>query len=122
MGNTLTVSDGGHLFDVSLREGVELPALPEKVQAPHQKFLSWWREQCSYAGITYEYRVAEPQGIRIIQQMLKKRDIGRLQELATHFFLDYGQRLREDPRHFAIFASLVDTLDHEMKVGKGQDS
>lgn len=117
----LTVSDGGHRFEVSLREDVELPALPEKTAAPHQKFLTWWREQCADAGITYEYRVAEPQGIRIIQQMLKKRDIGRLQELATHFFLDYGHRLREDPRHFAIFASMVDTLDHDLKVGRGED-
>ena len=121
MSRSLTVSDGGHLVDVSLRDDADLPALPERAPTPHQRFLDWWREQCSYAGITYEYRVAEPQGIRIIQQMLKKRDIGRLQELATHFFLDYGSKLREDPRHFAIFASMVDKLDHELKSGRGED-
>jgi len=119
---SLTVSDGGHLFYVSVREDAELPSLPDKPEAPHQRFLNWWREQCSYSGITYEYRVAEPQGIRIIQQMLKKRSLSRLQELATHFFLDYGSKLlRDDPRHFAIFASLVDTLDHELKSGRGED-
>ena len=121
MAKSLTVSDGGHLFEVSLREDAELPPLPEKAPAPHQRFLDWWREQCYNAGITYEYRVAEPQGIRIIQQMLKKRDIGRLQELATHFFLDYGDKLREDPRHFAIFASMVNKIDHELKKGRGED-
>jgi hypothetical protein len=117
----LSVSDGGHLFSVSLRDDAELPTIPERPLAAHQKFLNWWREQCSYAGITYEYRVAEPQGIKIIQQMLKKRDIGRLQELATHFFLDYGHKMRENPNHFAMFASLLETLDKELKSGRGED-
>jgi len=115
MARALTISDGGHLFSVTLREDVELPTLPTKEAPPHMRFIDWWREQCYKMGITYEYRVAEPQGIRIIQSMLKRRSLGDLQELATHFLLDHGNKLKEDPRHFVVFASMADTMEQELK-------
>lgn len=112
---TLTVSDGGHRYLLLVNEEADLPALPKKEVPPHMLFLNWWREQCGRMNIPYTYRVAEPQGIRIIQSLLKKHTVEELQELATHFLLDHGDRLRADPRHFSIFASLVPTMQKELK-------
>jgi hypothetical protein len=112
---SITVSDGGHRFSVQVREDVELPALPKVEKPPHARFLDWWRSECSKMNIPYTWRIAEPQGIRIIQSLLKKHSLDELQELGTHFLLDHGDRLREDPRHFSIFASLVPTMQKELK-------
>jgi hypothetical protein len=111
---SLTVSDGGHRYLLLVREDANLPALPEKEVASHTRFMNWWREQCGRMGIPYVYRVAEPQGIRVIQSLLKKYTLEELQELALHFLLDHGDRLRDDPRHFSIFASLVPTMKQEL--------
>lgn len=112
---TLTVSDAGHRYLLLVKEDADLPALPTKEEPLHQQFLSWWRGQCERMGIPYTFRVAEPQGIRIIQSLLKKHTLEELQELGRHFLLDHGDRLREDPRHFSIFASLVPTMKQELK-------
>jgi hypothetical protein len=114
---TIVVSDGGHRYLLLLREDVDLPALPEKEVAPHMQFISWWRGQCERMGIPYTYRVAEPQGIRIVQSLLRKHTVDELTELARHFLFDHGDRLREDPRHFVIFSSLVPTMKQELKRG-----
>lgn len=79
------------------------------------RFMGWWRGQCERMGIPYVFRVAEPQGVRIIQSLLKKHTLEELQELALHFLLDHGDRLREDARHFSIFASMVPTMQQELK-------
>lgn len=112
---SLVVNDGGHCYLVLLKEETNLPALPVKEGPPHIVFLNWWRRQCTLRSIPYTYRVAEPQGIRIIQSMLKKHTIGELQELANHFMLDHGELLRSDPRHFSIFAGMVPTMQKELR-------
>ena len=112
---SLTISDGGHRFLLSVKEDVELPALPKQEKPPHVRFMDWWRGECGKMDISYEYRVAEPQGVRIVQSLLKRHTLDELQELATHFLLDHGGRLRSDPRHFAIFASMVPTMQKELK-------
>lgn len=113
--NSLIISDGGHRFLVMLREGGDLPALPEQDAPPHLAFIAWWRRECSRMRIPYEFRVAEPQGIRIIRSLLKRHTVEELEELGRHFLFDYGERLHEDPRHFAIFASMVPKLQEELK-------
>lgn len=112
---TLVVSDSGHRYLLLVREDADLPALPQKEEPLHVQFLNWWRSQCERMGIPYVFRVAEPQGHRIIQALLKKHSLEELQELGTHFLLDHGDRLRDDPRHFSIFASLVPTMEKELK-------
>jgi hypothetical protein len=77
--------------------------------------VAWWRAQCQKRGIPYPYRTAEPQGIRIIRRLLERHTFEELQELAVHFMLDHGDRLREDPNHFAIFASLLETMQEELR-------
>lgn len=112
---TLTVSDGGHRFQLLLREDVDLPAVAVREEPAHMRFIAFWRDQCKKRSISYVYRVAEPQGIRIVQSLLKKYTFEELQQLAHHFFLDYGERLRSDGRHFSLFASLVETLKGELR-------
>jgi hypothetical protein len=112
---SLVISDGGHRFQLLLREDVDLPAVTIREEPAHMQFISWWRGQCKQRSIAYVYRVAEPQGIRIVQNLLKKHTFEELQQLAHHFFLDYGERLRSDARHFSIFASLVETLKGELR-------
>lgn len=112
---TLKVSDGGHLFTVLVREDVDLPDLPMREVLPYQEFMVWWREECGKMGIPYPWSVAEPQGIRIVRSLLRQRTVEELRRLAHHFLLDHGDRLREDARHFAVFASLVPQLEQELK-------
>ena len=112
---SITISDGGNRFTLLIREDVDLPPLPIQEQPAHIRFLNWWKEECRKRGIEYVYRVAEPQGHKIIQSLLKKHSIEELQELANHCFLDHGGKLREQPYHFAIFASLVPTMKQELK-------
>ena len=112
---SIIISDSGNRYILLIREDVDLPPLPEQEQPAHIRFLNWWKDECRKRGIDYVYRVAEPQGHRIIQSLLKKHSIEELQELANHFFLDHGDKLREDNRHFAIFASLVPTMKQELK-------
>jgi len=114
---TLSISDGGHRYLLMVKEDASLPALPRQEILPHMKFINWWRSECQKMDIPYVYRVAEPQGIRIVQSLLKKHSLSDLQELGTHFLLDHGDRLRSDPRHFSIFASLVPTMQKELKRG-----
>ena len=112
---TISLSDGGHTYQLRIREDVELPPLPTREEPAHMRFISWWRSECRKMGISYSWTVSEPQGIRIIQSLLKKHDLNELQKLARHFFLDHGDRLRSDPRHFSIFSSLLETMRQELK-------
>lgn len=111
---SLVVSDGGHRFLLLVREDVELPPLPTKAKPLYALFMDWWRAECGKMNIPYEWTVAEPQGIRIVQSLLRKHTVDELQELARHFFLDHGSRLRSDPRHFSIFASMVPAMKQEL--------
>ncbi len=111
---TLTVSDGGHRFSLHVREDIDIPETTVDEKPQHMQLLDWWRAECRRRKISYPYTVAEPMGIRVIQSLLKKHTLAELKALAHHFFLDHGDRLREDPRHFAIFASLVDTMKAEL--------
>ena len=111
---SMTVSDGGHVFTIIVREDVDLPDLPD-VEPPHLRFLTWWKGKCGELGIPYQYRTAEPQGHRILKRLFQKHTFEELQELAMVFFLNYGERLQEDPNHFAIFASMLTILEEELK-------
>lgn len=114
----LTVSDGGHLFQLHVKEDVDMPAAPLRKNKPaHQVFLDWWRAECRSRNIPYDWNIVEPMGIRVIQSMLKKYNIDELKGLASYLFLNYGERLRSDPRHFAIFASLAEKVKSEL-VGR----
>lgn len=112
---SLSVSDGGHKHQLLLREDVDLPALPTPEEPAHMQYLAWWKKECGKMGLTYEYRIAEPQGIRIIQSLLKKNTIAELKELGRHFLLDHGDKLRTNPNHFAIFSSLLGSMKQELK-------
>jgi len=112
---TLVVSDSGHRFVISLDDTADLPELPQPQEASHLVFMKWWRAECRKMGIDYPWRVAEPQGHVIVRSLLKKHTLEELKELATHFFLDQGDKLREDGRHFMIFASRIATMKHELK-------
>ncbi len=111
---TLIVLDAGHRFSVGVREDIATPELTVEGQPAHSRFITWWRDECSNRGIPYEYQVAEPQGHRIVRHLLKNHSLERLQELARHFFLDHGDKLRNDPRHFSLFASLITHMEAEL--------
>ena len=111
---TIVISDGGHRFVVQLKEDVDLPDLPEEEPA-HLRFMQWWREEAKRANIPYSFRVSEPQGHKIIQNLLRTHTIEELKKLAVHFFLDYGERLRNNPYHYAIFSSLIEHMEGELK-------
>jgi len=111
---TLTVLDAGHRFSVGVREDIAIPELTTEEQPAHSRFIVWWRDECKSRGIPYAYAVAEPQGHTIVRHLLKTRSFEHLQELARHFFLDYGEKVREDPNHFAIFTSLVEHMEGEL--------
>ena len=115
MTKTLTVSDGGHAFSVRLREDVSMPTTVERPRAPHMQFIDWWRKDCRRRDIPYPYTIAEPMGVRIVANLMKRYTLAELKSLATHFFLDHGDLIREDARHFAIFSSMVDTMKAELK-------
>ncbi len=102
------------MYSLLLREDKAIAALPERVEAPHMEYITGWRGECQKMQRPYEFRVAEPQGIRIVQSLLKKHSLQELKEMGRHFLLDYGDRLREDPRHFSLFASLIPTMKKEL--------
>ena len=93
-----------------------MPATLVETKPPHQEFLDWWRAQCRERNIPYSYRVAEPMGHRIILSMLKKRDLKELKGLAIQFFRDYMELLSDEPRHFMLFASMVDKVATEQSA------
>lgn len=112
---TLTISDAGHRFQVQVREDVDLPAPSTSGIPTHMQFLHFWRLQCSSRDIPYTWSIAEPQGIRIVRSLLRKHTIEELQKLAIHCFFDHGDKLRANPHHLAIFASLVETMKGELR-------
>ena len=112
---SLTVLDAGHRFTVGVKEGPGLALIATDDVSATVRFLNWWRGECDTRGIPYAYRVAEPQGHRIIRQLLKKHSLERLQELARHFFLDHGDKLRENPNHFALFTSMLGHMEAELQ-------
>ncbi len=111
---TLTILDAGHRFTVQVKEGALTPALAVEDVPNHIRFITWWKQECKNRGIPYEYRVAEPQGHAIVRVLVRTRSLERLQELARHFFLDYGDKLRENPNHFALFTSLIAHMEGEL--------
>lgn len=111
----IRVSDGGRRFSLLLREDVNLPLLQVEEQPAHNRFISWWKEQCKLRQIPYSYGVAEPQGHRIVKKLLEKHSLKELQELAIHCMLEHGDRLRENPAHFAFFSSVRQQLVDELK-------
>ena len=111
----LTVSDSGHRYNLLVRTDVDVPA-PAAEEAPqHQQFIEWWRAECRRRNIPYTFRVAEPQGHRIVLALLRKHTLRELKGLAKSFFLDYSEQIIEDPHHFVIFSSLVTRLKAELK-------
>ncbi len=112
---TLVISDSGHRFILSLDETADLPELPVQEKPAHQRFMAWWRAECGKMGIEYSWKTAEPQGHRIVQSLLKKHTLEDLQELARHFLLDQGDKLRTNPQHFVLFASQIGNMKHELK-------
>lgn len=116
---TLIVLDAGHRFSVGVREDIAIPELTIEERPAHARFITWWREECNSRGISYAYAIAEPQGHRIVRFLLKTRSFERLQELARHFFLDYGDKLRDNPNHFVIFTSLIEHMEAEL-YNRGQ--
>ena len=111
----IRVSDGGRHFSLLLKEDVELTELHFAEEPAHVIFISWWKKQCSLRKIPYTYRVAEPQGHRIVKKLLEKHSLEELQELAIHCMLEHGDRLRENPAHFAFFSSVRQQLVQELK-------
>ena len=109
----LTLLDGGHTFLLFIREDAPIPAHVADVLPPHREFMSWWRGQCRERNITYVYRVAEPMGHRILQNMLKKRTLTELKGLALTFFRDHADKLNETEAHFALFSSMADRVENE---------
>ncbi len=116
MSPRVTVRDGQHRFIVDVREDTDVPDMPTPDRPAPARFIDWWRGECSTRNIPYAYGVAEPQGHRIVRSLLKKYSLERLQELARHFFLDHGDRLRENPNHFAIFTSLIGHMEGELRA------
>ena len=110
------MADGGHTFLLHIREDEPVPIEVTPTKPPHQEFLDWWRAQCRERNIAYTYRDAEPMGHRIILSMLKKRDLKKLKGLAIQFFRDYMELLTEEPRHFMLFASMVDKVETEQSA------
>lgn len=114
--SSLTVTDGSARYSVVLRDTDDVPTM-ELVEKPgHQQFLEWWREYAGQMHIPYSWGAAEPQGIRIVKHLLETHSIEELKSLAVHFFLDHGDRLREDARHFALFASMLPVLKEELSA------
>ena len=109
----LTIKDAGRRFVIQFNAAEDDGPIPIE-QPAHLRFIEWWRGQCKDRSIPYQYGIAEPQGVRIIKQLLKTNDYGELQRIAVRFFLDHGSRIREDPNHFAIFTSLVDVVKQEL--------
>ena len=109
----LTVLDGGHVFVLHISEDEPIPAVVADTKPPHQQFMSWWRAECKARNIPYVYRVAEPMGHRIIQNMLKKRTPTQLRTLALAFFRDHADLLIEEEAHFAIFSARADKVEAE---------
>ena len=91
-----------------------MPAVVVETIPQHQEFIDWWRRQCEERNIPYLYRVAEPMGHRIITAMLKKRTLSELKSIAIQLFRDHGDKLREEDRHFMLFAGLADKVETEM--------
>ncbi len=112
----IKVSDGGRRFSLLLKEDIGLLTELHYAEEPaHVIFISWWKQQCSLRKIPYTYGVAEPQGHRIVKKLLEKHSLEELQELAIHCMLEHGDRLRENPAHFAFFSSLRQQLVDELK-------
>lgn len=87
--------------------------LPE--QPAHRRFIEWWRAYAAQMHIPYSWSVSEPSGPRIVRRLLERFGLEELKRLAVHFFLDHGQMLRENPHHFAIFASMVNQMKEELR-------
>lgn len=110
----LTIKDAGRQFVVQFNAAVDDGPILSDQPAPHLRFIKWWKKQCEDRGIPYQYGVAEPQGIRIIKQLLRTHGYEELQIIAVRFFLDHGSRIRTDPNHFAIFTSMVEVVKQEL--------
>lgn len=89
---TLTLSDGGHTYQLRIREDVELPSLPTREEPAHMKFLSFWSMECQRMGIPSTRNAID---IRLAKSLLKKYSVEELSHQARGCLLDFGEEVRQ---------------------------
>ena len=114
---TIVVVDKGHVFNLLCPKQFDLPPSVGASEEPAPvRFLRWWREKCSERNIPYTYRVAEPQGLRIVKNLLKKYTFEDLQKYSIYLMQEKVEELRENPNHFVILTGNVERIRTEREV------
>ena len=103
------------MFSLLINEGFDLPHLAVSQEPANVRFLGWWKAKCRERNIPYAYRVAEPQGLRIVKNLLNKYSYEELQKLSIWLMQDDIEGLRGNPNHFVILAGNVERIrtEHE---------
>ncbi len=109
---TVTVIDSGHVFTLLVHRD-DLPDIPVAEEPAKIRFIKWWKTKCAERSIPYEYGIAEPQGLRIIANLLKRYEYRRLQELAIHLIQERIEDFRANPNHFILLATHVNRMNQE---------
>lgn len=101
---SLTVSDGGHVFSVQVREDVDIETVGVKEKLPHLQFLDFWAGECEKMGVPFHRTAIE---LKVAKQLLKKYTMRELKTQARACRLDHGEEFRTtDYESSLIFLSI----------------
>lgn len=112
---TLVVSDGGARYTLLVRDDADIPQMTMPSLPPQREFLGWWQEYAQQMHIPYN-AFAEPRNLAVIRRLLLGHTTEELKELAVHFMLDHGERLRTEPNQIILFASMLSQLKEELRA------
>lgn len=107
------MTDGATRYTVLVRESA-LPEMGLPDKPAHLLFIEWWREYCIRVHLPPPSR--GPESLQVVKRLLEHNNLDELKRLAVHCILDYGERLKDNPHHFPIFASLLPTLKGELNA------
>ncbi len=110
---TIVVVDRGHVFNLLCPEQFDLPQQSASQEPANVRFLRWWKDKCRERNIPYTYRVAEPQGLRIVKHLLKKYKFEDLQKYSIYLMQEKVEELRENPNHFVILTGNIERIRTE---------
>ena len=88
---SLTITDGGACYEVTLRDTSALPMLELPEESGCQQFLGWWREYAAQMRISTTKTAAD---IRVVKRLLTRYSVAELKSQAVSALLDYGDEFR----------------------------